>query len=50
MVLTQATLRATACGITIDGVSGTNTCELDVSFDPQAPVDVNKDGAINLNL
>ena len=40
--------RGTACGVTLDGVSGTNTCELDVSFDPQAPVDINKDGAINL--
>ena len=40
--------RGTACGIVLDGVSGTNTCELDVAFDPQAPVDINKDGAINL--
>ena len=40
--------RGTACGIVLDGVAGTNTCELDVSFDPQAPVDVNKDGVINL--
>ena len=40
--------RGTACALNLAGVSGTNTCELDVSFDPQLPVDINKDGAINL--
>ena len=41
-------VRPTACGTTLAGFAGTNTCELDVSFDPQLPLDINKDGLINL--
>ena len=41
-------VRPTGCGTTLAGLSGTNTCELDVAFDPQTPVDINKDGQINL--